>query len=459
MNLTRRNLLTTALASGAFLSLRGAMPRRAFAAPDDKQLMLVCYMSGGWDQLLALDPRDNTVFTGSKIASSGIQPAYETITDTFVTDVMSATGGKGIQKKSGSPLSFGPAVPADFITKHSGDVSIVRGINMGTLTHEVGRRYFTTGQFPRGLSPVGSSLTSITANAQGSANTIPNLSVLTESYNVGLAPYASPIQVTDGGDVAAMLDSLGTPLAVGQEAIDAYDVLDENCRQTELDANSIVSGYRASREKAKSMVHSGKASLFNFAVGDPIPEALGVTKLSELNSEKGFAAVAAQALMSGVSQAVSVRIQSNLDDHDAWATDHPQKIFDGFTLLGKMIDLLKGAPSPFGDSGSTWDHTTLVLFSEFSRTPLLNVRDGRDHHLAGSCMVAGPGLNANKVIGATSDVAMAVEPIDLDTGDVDAGGTVITAADVIKTVLTSVGLADVSLGNQPKNLIKALLKG
>ena len=458
MTFTRRNLLKTALASGAFVGLRGALPSNAFAAPSDKNLMLVCYMSSGWDQLLALDPRDNTVFTGSKIAQSGIQPAYETIDSTFVKDVMTATGGRGIQTKSGSPLTFGPAVPSSFVTKHASDLSIIRGINMGTLTHEVGRRYFTTGQFPRGLSPVGSSLTTITANAQGEANTLPNLSVFTDSYNVGLGAYASPIQVKNGADVSAMLESLGSPLNPGHSQVDEYDLLAENCRQEELDAGSVISTYRSSREKAKSMVLSGKSSLFDFAVGDPIPQALGVTKLSDLSGEMGSAAVAAQALMSGVSQAVSVRMTPSLDDHDDWAAEHPPKLYDGFTLIGAMIDLLKSAPSPFGDAGSTWDHTTLLVFSDFCRTPLLNVRAGRDHHLAASCLVGGPGIKSNMVIGATSDVAMAYQPIDLTTGEVDPGGTEINAADVVKTLLTSVGLGDVPLGNQPKNVIQALLK-
>src|SRR5207245_7463865 len=100
------------------------------------------------------DPLDHTLpqFQHQSTYSakrSGIYPAYDLLVDPATKTLLQANPS-GVQQASGSPISFGPAVPASFLT-HAQDVCVIRGVNMGTLTHEVGRRYFITGKFPRGL--------------------------------------------------------------------------------------------------------------------------------------------------------------------------------------------------------------------------------------------------------------------------------------------------------------------
>ena len=109
--------------------------------------------------------------------------------------------------------------------------------------------------------------------------------------------------------------------------------------------------------------------------------------------------------------------------------------------------------------GKVWDHTTLVVFSEFARTPTINSRNGRDHHLASSCVVAGPGIRGNLVVGATSDQNMAVRKMNLTTGapDDDAGALV-RPSDVHATVLQSMGLPHEHLSNQSPQIITKILK-
>ena len=62
----------------------------------------------------------------------------------------------GLVQPAGSNIAFGPAI-GKLAAQHYQDLAVVRGVNMGTLTHEVGRRYFLTGKFPRGLAASGSS--------------------------------------------------------------------------------------------------------------------------------------------------------------------------------------------------------------------------------------------------------------------------------------------------------------
>jgi uncharacterized protein (DUF1501 family) len=464
MRASRRSLLRAALGGGVALGL-GGLGLRAARAETGNNLLLAVYFSGGWDQLLALDPRpaNQAKYSGAapyQEGGTGIDPAYDDVNDGWMQDVLADTGGSGVQQAGG--LKVGPAFAPELLA-HAADLAIVRGINMSTLTHEVGRRFFTTGQLPRGLAPVGSSLASLVAAAEGIDATVPNLSIETESYAVGLPAYASPIQVRDGQDVRDMLRVLGPELAYGKAAIVDHESGDPSCRGEELDGQGHVALHRASRLKALSMVQSGQDALFDFDIANPgtnqaLFDRLGITSAADLTGEKGNAAIAAQALSRGVTRGVSVRLASNLDDHDDWANEHPNKIRDGLALLGNLITWLKSQESPFGDGGSTWDHTTLMVFSEFSRTPLLNGRGGRDHHLSSSCLLAGPGLKRGVTVGASSEKGMAPQAMNLSTGDAQPqGGASIGPGDVVKTVLTSMGLGDVPLGNQPLDVIDALL--
>jgi uncharacterized protein (DUF1501 family) len=103
----------------------------------------------------------------------------------------------------------------------------------------------------------------------------------------------------------------------------------------------------------------------------------------------------------------------------------------------------------------------MVVFSEFARTPLISGRGGRDHHLASSCLVAGPGIKGNVVIGATKEPNMGVSKIDVVTGKTvaedDDSGVIVRPADVHATLLESMGLSHDHISNQSPKIIDALL--
>src|SRR5262249_738148 len=156
-------------------------------------------------QLLALDPRPYTQYQSND--GNNIFPAYDLVIDDNVQAVLQNAASKdGVQTRGN--LTFGPAV-APSLLEHSADLCLVRGLMMDTLTHEVGRRYFTTGKFPRGLSPNGSALTTMVASLQGGAVLLPNLAIGTESYIDGQPAYSAPIHVNTANDVFKVLSPLG----------------------------------------------------------------------------------------------------------------------------------------------------------------------------------------------------------------------------------------------------------
>jgi hypothetical protein len=351
--------------------------------------------------------------------------------------------------------------------EHSNDLCIIRGLSMETLTHEVGRRYFITGKFPRGLTANGSALSSVVAYQEGASRDIPNLAVSTESYSDGLPAYAAPIHVTSAAGLLDALRPLGLQLASASDAAIAdFESSADSCEQHQFNASGIVSLFRDSRAKARTMTGGTASQYFNFTLNpaQQTPEvrdlfaALQISTTADLNGPKGKAAIAAQALCRGVSQAVSVQVQQNLDDHFNWDTNQATTQRNGFEALGLMIRYLKS--QQFRSTADTvWEHTTLVCFSEFARTPLVNSRNGRDHHLTSSCCVAGPGIRGNTVLGGTTDLNLLYRKMNLATGQPDDdNSTLVHPSDVHATVLKSMGLTYDHLSNQSPQIISAMLK-
>ena len=89
------------------------MPFRAFAqatdlAPADRCFVFV-YFSGGWDQLLAFDPRDPDVFTADRITETRILPGYNLFTDSSFPQTPNHPGEA---RGAGAPTSTsGPRWP------------------------------------------------------------------------------------------------------------------------------------------------------------------------------------------------------------------------------------------------------------------------------------------------------------------------------------------------------------
>jgi uncharacterized protein (DUF1501 family) len=245
-------------------------------------------------------------------------------------------------------------------------------------------------------------------------------------------------------------------------AVAAYEAAIDDCTQRELDGGGLVDTFKQSRIKARTMISASASTLFNFKV--PAPPALdalfttlGISKVTDFHGPKGNAAIAAQALTQGISQAVSLQLAGDLDDHNDWGDTHATGVADALDAIGNLISYLKKTPYK-GGATMTWEHTTLLVFSEFARTPLLNGRAGRDHHMASSCLVAGPGIKGNQIIGATSDKDMVVRNVNPTTGKPDdAAGIQLRPADIHATLLHSMGLSYDHLSNQAPQLLSAIL--
>lgn len=437
-------------------------------APGDSDFLIVCSFDGGWDQLLAFDPRDDQAFNASNGAT--IISDYAALASTsgeaefqnFMQDNPSGVTQAG-------DLTFGPAARA--LAPWADRMALLRGINMKTLTHAVGTRYFLTGKFPSGLAAKGSALptwmTHELGAEVGASNLppIPNLAVGVETYNDGLAGYASGLRVSSAEDLRGVLYSFNPLLSEAESnAIEAYfekgdsDKLGE-CAHALYNGSGSVDAFMESREAAKVLASGELETFFNFTKNNTQNEDLYAHfGLMDLNGGAfnqatrgglGQAMIAAQALSRGVSQCVSVSLASGIDHHDEdYGTLHYGQLKTGFDALERLIAYL--------DVQGILNRTTILVTSEFARTPVRNARGGRDHHLTNSAMVMGPGIAGGQVLGSTSDTTWVGEPINVSTGAPDPGGHVFNPTDIVATVLNSVGKSYEYLDNQDPIVLSRL---
>ena len=146
-----------------------------------------------------------------------------------------------------------------------------------------------------------------------------------------------------------------------------------------------------------------------------------------------------------MSRCVSVRVSNGLDPHfDNWESDQGRNQERGFNVVARMVDDLAGRE--YKGTGRSWlDHTTIIGFSEFSRTPLLNPNGGRDHSLTNACFLLGGGIRGGQVIGASSNLGMQPTAVNLQTGQslsIPGEGEVILPEHILQTLFHEVGISE-----------------
>lgn len=458
---SRRDFLGTGCALGAGAAAFGSpmmmqtLARAAGPNPDlsKDRHYIFCYFSGGWDILLGLDPRHPAQFNEGNLSEFRIQPGWEYLENPDVSMV-----------EPGNNIQLGPFI-GDLGTMHWDKLCVVRGMSAETLTHEVGRRRFITGKPPSGLLARGSSVATYLAAGLGQQQPVPNLAVSVESYNVDLPTYASGFSVLGVNDLVTALSGPSVGLDPLQDAqLDAVMSQFANCNS--FQASPVLRAAEEGRRKAREMVQGGFDSLFNFKANSPEMLALrdhygfntGNSSTTGVLSPAGQAALAVTAITSGLSRVVSIQVASGLDTHyDDWTDVQGPRQQTGFNAIARMVEDL--ASRPYGPGGESWlDHTTIVGFSEFSRTSMLNQNTGRDHSLTNACLMLGAGIKPG-IIGASSNVGMSPTGTDLLTGMPSQGGEIVKPEHVLRALMEDIGITDDIADLRVDPLRAALMNG
>ncbi len=436
----RRDFLWRCGLTAGALAAPSLWPRLARAAGELDRYFVFAYFEGGWDHLLGLDPRDPAVFTDDVVRETGIEPGYGLLPAAFSRSPIDA-----------GPFALGPCAAP--LVPLADTFSLVRGINMATLTHEVGRRYFITGRPPSGLTARGSSIATLAAAATTLDTPVPHLAHLVESYNVDQPSFAAALPVASVEHLQYILqENLGIPTDIPANvkgALGDYWQKHRDCVGAEAAGGTLADIYRENRARARQVVTTNLHRNFQFNSPEmaPVRARYGI-EVGQTDTAAGRAALAAQALKTGLSRVVSVALSTALDTHDqTWANDHSARLFQGFDALARLLKDLGESEAPGG--GTLLSRTTVLAFSEFGRSPRLNERLGRDHFLGNCALVAGGGIAGGRVIGSSNDLGLGPDLIDLTTGRADEGGVSLMPEHVLATILAAAGVDYASLRAEP----------
>jgi hypothetical protein len=470
--LERRQVLRGALslaAAGAASRMGMARIAEAAAAVASTRRFLFCYFPGGWDQLLFLDPRDPDANERRYDDSN----RGTTLTETRYSTLEGHNGFTPALVRAGN-LTFGPAtekpgLTAPKLSAHHARIAIVRGLNMGTLGHEVGYRYFLTGKFPSGNAARGTSVATECAGQMRSTAPLPAISLRVEAYNDRQPGQYSAMRVDSIDDLLQVLERGKDYLEKDavEDALADYAKSKGTCAVMAYDRRGLLTRMHDSDTTARATLADHLASKFRFVTSDDEASAAvrahyGFNR-GDAGSPGARAAFAAQAIKQGVAQCVSVMIGNGTDTHFVGNPNHADALYAGTAALAALLDDLAKTEAPpelQRTGGKTWlDHTTVLAFSEFARTPLFNQFGGRDHHLCSSCLVAGAGIAGDQIVGASGEVGMGPGRYDFRARRVvPDGGENITPEHIAATLLASAGLEPgAALLRVP--VIEGLIKG
>jgi hypothetical protein len=430
--LSRRGLLkSAAFVSGAtFVSPFVSSVAFAQAAAATKRRFIFFYFPGGWDHMLFLDPREAELNMSqsayqAEVARTSIDTSY--IYGPGSLDGLDVGGNyfkAALYKPAGSvspQFAFGPGVvpydsslnvlPKPNLAKLAETVpmSIVRGINMGTLGHEPGYVYFLTGEPAIGLIGRGSSMPIRVAAQLGANNGLGD--VVTPVVALGIDSYTG----TKPGKYGAFsLQAISDATRIIKRPTELYEsAAAEGALDKFQKFNPASAGVRLqladSHARTQQVIASNLASKLEFLTGtdadsQAVRDRYGLSPTDDPLSPGPVAAFVAQSIKYGFSQFISATLPYGMDTHGTSNRGHLPRLYPDIEAVARLVDDLASTPATDGLSGSWMDNTTILCFSEFTRTPLHNPANGRDHHFVNSCLMMGAGIQKGAVVGATTSV-------------------------------------------------------
>lgn len=423
--------------------------------PIKDRYYIICLFGGGWDTLLTLDPRDPTVFTPQAAQATRITLGYDSLTS---GPSGNSVDGQGVYLPNrlavaGRPGRTGVGAYLGDLTldRNLADICIVRGVNMNTLAHDVGRVRARTGRPPSGALPRGSSAASWLARHYGGGELAPNLAVGEEVYNVDQPLDFDPVSTASVQDLVDTLTQTSAARELDPSVYDAIDELLDGGFPCAQPAESPVMRTAAlGRAASAEMLTQNVAGQFDFLANTPAMEAVRAhygfgASAAELTRPSARGALAVKAITSGFARVVSVMITGSLDSHtggntgQGWnGTQGPNQQL-GWNAIARMMDDLRATPIGDGSGDSYWDRTTIVAYSDFGRTPWINASGGRDHWLTSAYFLAGADIRGGQVMGASRDVGYMPAYTDLRTGALDAAGEIIRPAHIWQTLFYAAG--------------------
>jgi hypothetical protein len=412
--LGRRALLQGALGGAAMYALA---PIRPLLAQDSAgHRFVACFLDGGWDVLLAADPRDPAG------TYDGIDLGIERLAAQFRDPRPVSMGG--------TEHLWGSTMLA--LEPHADLATFFRGINMNTVSHDTAKSYSHTGRQPAGALARGDSIGTVAASVHDKGSLLPNTAISVPSFNRAFDNRFSAIRMNDPREIRDLIGPTRNALTENVEGLlnqaleDAY-----SCVSPAYSGRLPEDELRISRDRIQRLQQEDVVARFDFNADTP--EMDEIRALYPIDTGTGRSvATAAQLLRTELSTAVTARVRGGFDTHGGeWAVDQPQRLVEAFAAIGAMLTHLRNDDPNF-------ERTTVMVYSEFARTPKINGDGGRDHWFADSVMIFGSTLKTG-VFGASNPQDLGLISVNPTTGLPDEGGVQLRPEHVMATLVQSLG--------------------
>lgn len=383
------------------------LPRRVLAAQGDRKFIFV-FCNGGWDP------------------TWGFAPMYDASGVDSNPDGEVASVGD-IQYVASQDAPF----IGEFFTTYADRLAIIHGFEVRSITHERCKRLLLTG---KSSSTADDWPAQIAGNSSGYL--LPHVVVSGPSFTSQYT--ASVVRLGETGQFGRLLSgSALTGCDPAYEPLgDTTAAAVERFRTTRAKMYAEQAGLGRERTVADSLV----AANANLAEVRQIDDLDLSTELT--GGGGGIAAMtpALDALERGYAR--SVIMSHGGQFNVGWDThaDAETQTANFDTLFMDIGSLMQELDTRAGTNGGTLaDETTVVLFSEMGRAPVINATGGKDHWTFTSAIFIGAGVQGGRVVGGY-DQDLCGKSIDLESGEESANGTLLSSSHVGATILALAGL-------------------
>lgn len=372
--MNRRDFLHLAGLSGLSLLVPNPTRKGWAAPPSDKEphFWVFVHAGGGWDPTLLCDPKGMQ-------GKGDLNPI-----DHYDTADIAQYGN----------LRCAPIQSiSNFFAKRYQQMLVINGIDAQTNSHDAGTRFMWSGHLSEGWP----SLAALIAAQQAPDKSLAFVSYGGYDATAGVAPVTR----------------LGSPQTFA--ALAAPERIDPNkpeMYQTSATFGRIEAAQQArllaaqKRNAAPRAIDNG-AKLYALRAGDSDLGKLVKNLPANLSNDnlQRQAQMVVAAFKSGL--AVSANLsRGGFDTHG----NHDAEHIPALENLINGVDFLLDEADKAGIGGQL----TVVVGSDFSRTPYYNAGQGKDHWSVASCLLFGKGIAGNRVIGETT-ADFKAKPLDPKT--------------------------------------------
>lgn len=442
----RRNFIQMLAATGMTASLP-LTSQKAFAAAPDHFLVIV-NAGGGWDPTSLCDPKGD----GAQYATD--QPSARNGGSINSVDISEASSKLGIQW-SGIPIIDGSVASpggatlrvrnqfTTYFDTYADRLTVINGIDNGTNNHSTGNQATWSGNLEMGYP----SLAALFAASKDPS--LPMAYISNGGYDF-TASLVSRARASSAGFIDQLADPNSSEYLYrsaknSDQDIDVYQKIKQAQKE------------RLARQQAQAELPLRRQQLnqlFTVRQEDNDLEKLSIEKnlietampvnghmsspvRTQVRGFKSQASLVAAAFKAGVAASANIST-GGFDTHG----NHDSSQYQS---LGDLLEGVAYLQEALAEAGIA-DRTTVVIGSDFGRTPYYNSGNGKDHWPITSMMVMHPSgsTKGGKTFGSSTNMYRS-QKLNLATGGIDDTGQLLTPAHVNLALRKELGIHDNTL--------------